>query len=158
MLRATAFALAMLGVFTAPAHATGLKATQSVEVATIITDESGEDTLTFVPATEVEPGQNLRYSLAYANEGSEAAENVSLVMPVPAEVTYLEASVSEASAQVLYSADNGETFDARDALMVGEAEMRRIANADEITHIKWTFATPIAPSESGTISYMGVLK
>lgn len=158
MLRATAFALAMLGVFTASAHATGLNATQTVEVATVTTDTNGEETMAFAPAVDVEPGQQVRYRLAYMNEGPDAAENVSLVMPVPSEVTYLEASVSGAQGQVTFSADDGLTFTARETLMVGEAENSRVANASEITHIKWAFAAPIAPADSGAISYMAVLK
>jgi len=158
MLRATAFALAMLGVFTIPAHATGLKATQTVEVAIVTTDANGEDALTFAPATDVEPGQQVRYSLAYTNEGTEAADSVSLVMPIPSEVTYLEASVSGTRGTAMFSVDNGQTFAARDALTIGEAENSRVANASEITHVKWAFGAPVAPADSGEISYMAVLK
>ena len=158
MLRATAFALAMLGVFTIPAHAAGLKATQTVEVATVTIDATGADVLTFAPATEVEPGQQVRYSLAYSNEGPDPADSVSLVMPIPPEVTYLEASVAGAPGTVTFSADNGQTFAIRNALMIGEAEKNRVANASEITHIKWVFDTPIAPAASGAISYMAVLE
>jgi len=158
MLRATAFALAMLGVFTASAHAAGLKANQIVEVATLTIDERGNDAVIFAPATEVEPGQQVRYSLTYANEGPDAAENVSLVMPIPSEVTYLEASVSGAPGNVTFSADDGQTYAKRDALLIAEGDDARIANASEITHIKWAFVTPIAPADTGAISYMAVLK
>ena len=158
MLRATAFALAMLGVFTVPAHATGLKATQKVEVATVTIDANGEDALTFAPATDVEPGQQLRYSLTYTNEGPEPADSVSLVMPIPSEVTYLEGSAEGSAGTVTFSADNGQTYAMRDALMIGEAENSRIANASEITHVKWAFGAPIAPADSDAISYMAVLK
>ncbi len=158
MLRATAFALAMLGVFTVPAHATGLKATQTVEVVTVTTGANGDDILTFAPATDVEPGQQVRYSLTYTNEGPEPAESVSLVMPIPAEVSYVEASVAGVPGSITFSADNGQTYAARDALMTGDGENNRVANASEITHIKWAFSAPIAPADSGAISYMAVLK
>ncbi len=158
MLRATAFALAMLGVFTVPAHATGLKATQTVEVATVTVDANGEDALTFAPATDVEPGQQVRYSLTYMNEGSEPADRVSLVMPIPSEVTYLESSVAGAAGTVTFSADDGQTYTMRDALTIVDGDDQRIANASEITHIKWAFSAPIAPADSGAISYMAVLK
>ena len=84
MLRATAFALTLISAFSASAHATGLKATQIVEVATISVDADGNEMTTYSQASEVEPGERVRYSLAYANEGNDAAENVRLVMPVPA--------------------------------------------------------------------------
>ena len=97
MLRATAFALTMLGVFSVPAHAADLKANQIVELANVVVAADGTESITYSPATDVEPGEQVRYSLVYANEGDDAAENVSLVMPVPGEVTYLEASVDGAA-------------------------------------------------------------
>ncbi len=158
MLRATAFALAMLGVFSAPAQAAGLKATQSVELATLSVDADGAETLSFAPATDVEPGEQVRYRLTYTNEGVDAADNVSLVMPVPAEVTFLEGSISSNAAQVTFSSDNGESFAARESVLIKDGETDRVATSAEITHIKWIFAEPIAPTESGAISFMAVLK
>ncbi|MHA7899516.1 MAG: hypothetical protein ACX94B_06585 [Henriciella sp.] len=158
MLRATLLALTLVGAVSATAHATGLKATQSVDVATVIVAADGSETLTYSPATEVEPGEQVRYTLSYDNDGDTAAEDVSLVMPVPAEVTFIEGSVEGPMSLISYSADNGETFAPREALIIGEGETSRLANADEITHIKWAFGTPISPAETGAISYSAVLK
>lgn len=158
MLRATAFALAMLGVFSVPAHAAGLKATQSVELATVSVTADGEERITFAPATDVEPGEQVRYRLVYDNDGTEAADQVSLVMPIPAEVTYLEGSVDGTAGLVTFSSDNGETYAPRDAVLVADGTVERVASAAEITHIKWQFEQPIAPAESGAISFMAVLK
>ena len=155
MLRATAFALTLLSAFSASAHATGLKATQIVEVATIIVDVDGNETTSYSQATEVEPGERVRYSLAYANDGSDMAENVSLVMPVPNVVTYVEGS---ALGSVEFSADNGRSYAAREDLMIGTGEYARLAVSEEITHIKWAFSDPIAPAATGTVSFEAVLK
>ena len=155
MLRATAFALTLISAFSASAHATGLKATQIVEVATIIVDMDGTESTSYSQATEVEPGERVRYSLAYANEGADQAENVSLVMPVPTAVTYVEGS---ALGTVEFSADNGRTYAARESLMIGSGEYARLAVSEEITHIKWAISDPIAPAETGTISFEAVLK
>ena len=157
MLRATAFALAMIGVFTTPAFASGLKAVQTVELATLSTDANGIESVTFAPATDVEPGQQVRYGLAYQNEGAQPAENVSLVMPVPAEVTFLEGSIAGATSAVAFSADGGETYAPREELQIVDGEIERLATAAEITHIKWVFAEPIAAEATGTISFMAVL-
>ena len=158
MLRATAVALALLGVFSTPAQAAGLKATQSVELATVSLSADGSETVTFAPATDVEPGEQVRYRLAYTNDGAEAADRVSLVMPVPAEVTYLEGSIAGNAAQVTFSGDNGESFAPREAVRITDGETERVAASADITHIKWVFAEPIAPAESGAISFMAVLK
>ncbi len=157
MLRAPALALTMLGVFSVPAHAADLKANQIVELASVDVAADGTESITYSPATDVEPGERVRYSIVYANEGADAAENVSLVMPIPGEVTYLEASADGAASMVLFSADAGETFAARDQVMIGDGESARLALSDEITHIKWDFSEPIAPSASGKVSYSAIL-
>ena len=155
MLRATAFALTLISAFSASAHATGLKATQIVEVATISVDADGNEMTTYSQASEVEPGERVRYSLAYANEGEDAAENVRLVMPVPSEVTYIEGSADGA---VEFSADNGRTYTSRETLMIGTGDFARLAVSEEITHIRWAISDPIAPADSGAISFEAVLK
>lgn len=158
MLRATAFALAMVSVFSAPAFAAGLTAVQSVDVVKTSVDADGANVITFEPATEVAPGEQVRYSLQYVNDGEAPAEAVSLVMPVPAEMTYLENSIFGAASDITYSANDGESFAARETLFVTADQVERAAVADDITHIKWTFSEPIAPAATGTISFMAVLK
>lgn len=157
MLRAAMFALALAGMGVAPAWAAGLTAVQTVEVATVSVDASGAEQLTFAPATDVEPGEQVRYRLAFTNEGDAPAEAVSLVMPVPGEVTLLEGSVEGAASAVTFSADNGESFSARDATLISDGNAVRVATAGEITHIKWDFSEPVAVGASGTISFMAVL-
>ena len=157
MLRAALFALAMTSAYSAPAFANGLQAEQVVERATVSVDANGQEIRTYALATEVAPGDEVRYSLAYVNAGDTAAEAVSLVMPVPAEVTYIEASASSDQGAVTYSADGGESYAARAALIVGSGDAARLAAADEITHIKWAFAEPIAAAASGQVSFSAVL-
>ena len=158
MLRTMACALALTSAFSAPAFASGLKAVQTADLVKTIIDADGAEIVTFEPATDVEPGEQVRYSLQYVNEGDEAAQAVSLVMPVPAEMILVEGSVKGGASAVTYSTDAGQTFAARDEITVSEGERERVARADEITHIKWAFAAPIAPAESGSISFVATLK
>ncbi|MEL6860754.1 MAG: hypothetical protein AAGL11_02865 [Pseudomonadota bacterium] len=158
MLRATVIALTTFGVLATPAFANGLKAEQVVEVATVSVDESGNEVRTYALAEEVAPGDEVRYSLAYVNEGAQPAEAVSLVMPVPAEMTYVETSADGTSSTITYSVDGGTSFYARDSLVVTSAEGARLAASDEITHIKWAFAEPIPAASTGQISFRAVLK
>ena len=158
MLRATVFALSLMTAFSAPAFANGLQAEQFVEVATVSVDADGQTTRSYEPAGEVAPGDEVRYRLAFINQGGEPVENVSLVMPVPVEVTYIEASASEDRAAVTFSSDAGETFVSRDALVMQDGETQRLATAEEITHIRWVLAEAVAPDASGQISFSAVLK
>lgn len=157
MLRATVLALSLISAFSAPAFANGLVAEQVVERALVSVDANGQSVKTYEIATEVAPGDEVRYRLAYQNAGDTAADAVSLVMPVPSEVTYLEASASGADSEITYSADGGVSFVAREALMVDEGSTARLATASEITHIRWAFAEPIVAASSGSVSFSAVL-
>ena len=158
MLRATLWALTMVGVCSIPAFASGLKAVQSVEVATVSIDADGTETRTYTPATEVEPGEQVRYSLSFFNEGDNPADKVSLVMPIPAEMIYVEGSVAGTVSEISFSADAGQTYVPRAALQVADGDTMRAALAADITHIKWDLTNPVAPTETGSISYEAVLK
>jgi uncharacterized repeat protein (TIGR01451 family) len=158
MLRGSLFALSLLTAFIAPAYATGLQAEQIVEVATVSVDENGQEQVTYTLAEEVAPGDQVRYTINYTNAGNESASNVKLDMPVPAEVDFIEGSADATSAEISYSADNGETFASRGTLTVTEAGEPQAATAKDITHVRWTFTGDIAPGEAGNISYSGVLQ
>lgn len=158
MLRATLLALAVVGTSSLSAFANGLTAEQMVERATISIDANGNEVRTYARAEEAAPGDEVRYSLTYANLGDTAAESVNLVMPVPGEVTYIETSAVAGTNQLSFSADGGETFAPRAALMTRAGDQLRPATSDEITHIKWAFTQPIAPAATGSVSFSAVLK
>lgn len=158
MLRTIAIAVSVYGILAMPAFANGLKAEQTVEKATISLDADGQEVRTYVPAEEVAPGDEIRYRLTYANEGELAAEAVSLTMPVPAEVTYVEASANGATSLITYSADGGLSYSGRDELVMVSADGSRLATADEITHIQWTMDAPIPAASRGEVSFRAVLK
>lgn len=158
MLRNSLIALSMLTAITAPAYASGLTANQAVEVVVTETAEDGTISTTYVPAEKIAPGDELRYVIVFENAGTEAANNIRLEMPVPSEVEYVEGSVDAQIATITYSIDQGATYADRDALRVADEDGERAATADEITHIRWSFADSIAPGQSGEISYRGILQ
>ena len=61
-------------------------------------------------------------------------------------------------AVIAFSIDGGETFSQRGALKVTVDGEERLAKADSITHIRWTFDTDIAPGAKGGVGYLAVLK
>lgn len=158
MFRSILFAFSLLTALSAPAYASGLTASQTVEVAMISVDENGVETKAYEIAEEVAPGDEVRYVLEFANQGEAPASNVRLDMPVPAEINLIEGSVVPGEAEVTFSVDRGESFARRGDLTISVNGAERIATAEEITHIRWTFAGAIAPGEAGEISYRGVLQ
>lgn len=157
MLRMFAIALFSIAFLSAPALADSLSATQTVERMVTTTEDDGTVKVSFVEATTVIPGETLVYWLNYDNEADVAAENVVLTVPVPADVTYVEKSASAAPVAAMFSVDGGQTFSSRGELTVSAGGVERTALAEEITHIRWSFAEPIPAGESGQLGFQAVL-
>ena len=138
------------------AHAE-VTARQLVEQEVLVTDENGAERLTRRPAEAVAPGEEVIYTLDFSNDGAAPAENVVLVMPVPSEIAFMEGSVTGENAAVTFSAAGGATYVARGRLTVRENGAARAARSDEITHVRW-IVSALAPSETGSVSFRGVLK
>jgi len=136
----------------------GIVAEQFVEKEVVMRDADGADAVRRVKAEKVTPGEQVIYVLRFANDGQEAAEGVVLVMPVPAQVNYVEGSVSGANMNVTFSADGGDTYVARGRLTVAEDGVERLARGNEITHIKWVLASALASGAKGEVSYHGILQ
>ncbi|NNE40762.1 MAG: DUF11 domain-containing protein [Marinicaulis sp.] len=141
----------------APAWAE-ISAEQRIEKEIVEKGPNGEVRLARVAADTVQPGEEVIYSLSYSNKAADAAEAVVLVIPVPDEITYVEGSATGENLNILFSADGGETFVARGRLTVVEDGRPRAAKGDEITHIKWTLASALKPSQAGEVSFRGILK
>ncbi len=159
MLRAALISFAFVSSTALPAFADPiLKAEQLIEVAVVEVDENGQEQVSYEAASEIAPGEELRYRLNYANTGDEAAEDIVLVMPIPSQVTFLEGSVEAGEAAVEYSADNGETFASRGDLTVQTGDQEKPVTSEDLTHVKWVFSEAIEPGVTGNISFRGVLK
>lgn len=135
-----------------------MTARQFVEKEIVTKGADGAVTTKRAPADKIAPGETVVYAIRYANDATEPASDIVLVMPVPKEIAYVEGSVSGDASSVSFSADGGETYVARGRLTVVEDGAARPARGDEITHIRWTLAGPVAPQATGEVSYKGVLR
>lgn len=139
--------------------ASALTAEQKVYKEVKTQSPSGEVVYTRAEAKLVTPGENVIYALTYENDKAEAAGDIVLTMPIPSDVAYIEGSADTDVASLLYSADNGDSFYARDAVMtIGSDGGLRTAKAEELTHIRWSVKNKIAPNERGELSFKGRLK
>ncbi len=122
-------------------------------------DENGDPQTQLVDASLVTPGETIVYQLRFENDQPEAANDLVLTMPVPEQVIYQNGSASYPGAAVTYSADGGETF-----YKWGEVKFQTetgqdiIAQAEDITHIRWYLADPVAPGEIGVLSFAATLR
>jgi len=135
------FTLALIAATSllASVSASALTAKQIVEKETVVQMPDGSETVTRSKAANIAPGERVVYTLSFTNDKVEPASDLVLTMPVPDEIKYMDGTASQEGA----SSTGGVT---------------RTATADDITHIRWTVAGPVAAGETGNLSYKGVLK
>jgi uncharacterized repeat protein (TIGR01451 family) len=108
-----------------------------------------------VPASRAVPGDALVYALAYRNSGSQAAADVVLDNPVPANVVYRGGG---AGGEPEVSVD-GRSFASIAQLTVTDADgRRRPARLADVKFVRWHLATPIPAGAAGEVSFHAVLR
>ena len=160
MFRSTIIAALMLGSVALPAMAQEFTAVSTIDRIVTTQAEDGSVRLDYVEAQRVTPGENLLYKLTYDNASEDAADNVSLVMNVPAEVIYSEnsAKAGATTAVIAFSTDDGVSFAPRGALTVSVGGEPRPASSEDITNIRLTFPEAITPGSVGTVSFEAVVR
>lgn len=107
---------------------------------------SGNPVRYFVPATVLEQGREVFYTVRIRNPGVESAQNVVVVQRVPQNTSYVPRSAAGPGAEISLSTDGGQTFAAEDALIFTDPNgLTRPATAQDCTHIRWRLRNPLAP-------------
>ena len=146
-------------VFASGISANALTATQKVEKEVTIQQADGTSVTKLISADEVTPGEKIVYTVSYINDSAEAATDIVLAMPVPSDVRFLEGTADRSGAIVRYSADGGASFVTRDALVLpAVGGGTRAAGSDDITHIQWRIAGPVAVGTSDEITFKARLR
>jgi uncharacterized repeat protein (TIGR01451 family) len=103
----------------------------------------------------VTPGEKLVFILSYRNDGAAPATGFTLTNPIPASVAFTGTEDKDA----VLSVDGGKTWGALASLKVVQANgTSRPAVAADVTHIRWSFARPIAAGSGGELSFGGVVE
>ena len=123
----------------------------------IVEKNNGVETVKRVPATDIESGQVLIYTLKYSNKGDEAATNVVVDNPIPGETVYEVGSVTGAGSEITFSIDGGKGYK-KPSLLTYEIKgstgvpVRKQASPEQYTHVRWIIAT-VPAGGSGELSY-----
>ncbi len=113
----------------------------------------------FVPVGKVVPGDVVAYTIEARNVSTSGADRVVITDPIPAEMKYVEGSAAATGAQLLFSVDGGFRFGSPDELTVANEDgTRRPAVASDYTHVRWVFATPLAPAEQRSVRFLAQLE
>jgi len=142
------------------AYATAeVKLENTVQKVETFVSATGETQRRLVDASSVVPGDELRYTITFTNDGSEVVDAGSVVItnPIPADTEYLEDTAFGAGTQIVFSLD-GETFAAPEELTVIEQGVEVSAAANEYQSIRWIFQPELKPGDSSYVSFNVRLK
>ncbi|MHA6722411.1 hypothetical protein [Sphingomonas sp. RS2018] len=128
-----------------------LDVTSSVMVEQRSRAPDGTTRVTLAPAARVVPGDRVVFVVAYRNTGTQPLSNLAIVNPLPAGIAYRAPAAGTAEPEV--SVD-GRSFAALAALRSGD----RAATGDDVTHVRWRLARPLAPGAQGRLAFQAVLK
>jgi uncharacterized repeat protein (TIGR01451 family) len=124
---------------------------------TLASDGSTREAL--VPFTTIVPGESIRYAVDFTNTGTAPAANLVVELPLPGEMTLVAGSAEHEDTAVAYSIDGGATFGTLAVLTVRDADGRsRAAQWSDVTTVRWTVLTALAPGAGGTVACRVVLK
>ena len=130
-----------------------LNVTTIVQKEEVTVDDDGNRRTRLVDADTVVPGDEVVYTVSFANISDQPAENVVITNPLPAELTYVEGSAFGPGAEVQFSIDGGTSFAAPDDLRVSDDGTERPATGDDFTHIRWVMTNVIAPGAQGLAQF-----
>jgi uncharacterized repeat protein (TIGR01451 family) len=107
--------------------------------------ENGSKVTKKVPATSIDAGDVIFYTINYVNSGNEAATNAVLDDPIPQGTSYIPASAYGDGSDVSFSINHGKGFK-KPSLLTYEVKKsdgsveKRATSSEEYTNIRWTIA------------------
>jgi uncharacterized repeat protein (TIGR01451 family) len=108
------------------------------------TQNNGSNAFQFVPATVIQEGQEIDYTVRIVNPDTVALPAAVVVQALPTHTHYVSGSAAGAGADIQFSVDGGQHF-AKPAALRSPINPERVANAAEYTHIRWQLRYPLAP-------------
>ena len=125
----------------------------------VVVADDGSQESTLVPVSTVVPGDEVIYTVTFTNISQETAENVTVVDPIPEQMTYVRGSVFGPGADITFSVDGGSTFAVENDLRVAtDNGGERTAQPEDYTHIRWVLRNPLGPGKRGVARFRAVLR
>ena len=152
LLVATVLTTAVLLGTTAHAQENAAIVVKNESFKEVLVPNSGEKKL--VPATTAAPGETLLYVLTVKNISDKPVGNVVVGNPVPMYTEYKLDSQSAGNARFDVSVDHGKTYGALGTLQKTAGDgSKTIAQAKDVTDLRWTLGAALNPKEETRISY-----
>ncbi len=114
------------------------------------------------PPVKIVPGDEVVYTVTYANKTGKPADRVVVTNPVPQHTRYKDGTAAGNGTDIAFSVDGGKTFATPDKLTVTAADKSgkaivRPATAQDYTHIRWVIKQSVAPGQSGFVTFHAVV-
>lgn len=161
-------AITALGVTVALMGNVPVALAQNVELVTTAEKEievvdKGAKVKKLVTPTKMVPGDEVIYTITYANKTKAPAEKVAITNPVPQHTKYKDGTATGEGADIVYSVDSGKSFATPDKLTVNikdksGKDVTRPAVAQDYTHIRWTLKANVAPGATGAVHFRAVIQ
>jgi uncharacterized repeat protein (TIGR01451 family) len=109
-------------------------------------DPAGRVKRELLPAEQVIPGEELRYTITFTNDSDTLVERGRIIITnaIPQGARYLSGSAGGASTRIEYSVD-GETFQTGEPGPAGQGE--------SVASLRWSYDADLAPGDSGEVFF-----
>jgi uncharacterized repeat protein (TIGR01451 family) len=122
-----------------------------------VKDAEGKTKVVWQEATDVKPGDVLKFTIAYKNTGPAEARDGLVTDPVPKDTAYISGSAEGKDAEITFSLD-GKTFQSPPQLkykvrQADGTDAEYQATPEMYTHIQWKLLKPVPPGGAGSLSF-----
>jgi uncharacterized repeat protein (TIGR01451 family) len=122
-------------------------------------NEEGQKEIKRVPSVKVIPGEEVIYTIYYSNNGQKMTDNIVITNPLPEHVRYKDSSAAGDGTAIVFSVDDGKTFDVPENLKVQDATGKEFpAIASDYTHIRWVLQSSLPLNAKGQVSFRTILE
>lgn len=122
-------------------------------------NKQGDVTVKYEAPKTVFPGDEIAYTISYANRKEEPVTDVVITNPISREMNYKQDSASGRETKIIFSVDNGLTFDAPENLRVRtQSGLERPARPADYTHVRWVLTHPLLAAQGGKVNYAATVK
>lgn len=111
---------------------------------------------TYVEPDVVVPGDRVRVTLTFTNNSMAPATGLNITNPIPEGLVF---NSTNDPADFSLSVDGGKSFGALASLTVPvDNAAPRAATLLDVTHVRWLWSKPVAPQQSRSVAFFGLVK
>jgi uncharacterized repeat protein (TIGR01451 family) len=118
----------------------------------------GQEIRRWVPATRLNAGDEVHYTVRVRNPGKTQVESIVVTKRLPFGVRYLRGSAVGPAAEVQFSLDGGKTFATAEQLSqaAGGKQGARKALEGDYSHVRWVLTRPLGPSSTALLRFRAI--